>query len=79
MKNAILTLRKANASERPMNGKILSVLVLAAFANGGCVQVSAPDEPIVIELNVNVQQTVDVNLQQDVENLIESNPELFPE
>ncbi|MEM8696813.1 MAG: YnbE family lipoprotein [Pseudomonadota bacterium] len=51
----------------------------SAMMVGGCVQVSAPEEPIVIELNINVEQTVDVNLQEDVENLIENNPELFPE
>ncbi|NNC72991.1 MAG: YnbE family lipoprotein [Sphingomonadaceae bacterium] len=54
-------------------------LAIIVVMTGGCVTVAAPEEPIVIELNINVQQTVDVNLQQDVENLIENNPELFPE
>ena len=84
MKTAILTLKERNATHGWMNRApytttaFMAVLPCAALL-GGCVQVSAPEEPIVIELNINVQQTVDVNLQEDVENLIENNPELFPE
>jgi len=79
MKNAILTMREHNATEGCMNRTNLLSLAVMAVLTGGCVQVSAPVEPIVIELNINVQQTVDVNLQEDVENLIEANPELFPD
>jgi hypothetical protein len=45
---------------------------------GGCVQVSAPDKPIEINLNVNVRQEVLVRLQRDAQDIIENNPELFP-
>ncbi|MBC2778224.1 YnbE family lipoprotein [Parasphingopyxis sp. GrpM-11] len=62
-----------------MNRSPAIAAALVAALTSGCVQVSAPEEPIVIELNINVQQTVDVNLQEDVENLIENNPELFPQ
>lgn len=79
MKTAILTRWEHNATDGRMNRTALIPLALLALATGGCVQVSAPEEPIVIELNINVAQTVDVNLQEDVENLIENNPELFPE
>jgi hypothetical protein len=79
MKTAILTLKERNATHRWMNRAPLFGLAIIAMPLGGCVQVSAPVEPIVIELNISVQQTVDVNLQEDVENLIENNPELFPE
>ena len=33
---------------------------------GGCVQVSAPERPIEINLNINIRQEVVVRLQQDV-------------
>ena len=79
MKTATLTTKEHDATDGRMNRAILTVLAFFACLTGGCVQVSAPEEPIVIELNINVQQTVDVNLQEDVENLIENNPELFPE
>lgn len=79
MKTAILTLKESDATEWRMNRPTPFVLAIFAIALGGCVQVSAPEEPIVIELNIHVEQTVDVNLTEDVENLIENNPELFPE
>lgn len=79
MKTAILTLKERNATHGWMNRAPLISAAFSAVLISGCVQVSAPVEPIVIELNISVQQTVDVNLQEDVENLIENNPELFPE
>jgi hypothetical protein len=44
---------------------------------GGCVQVSAPDKPIEINLNINIRQEVVVRLQQDVRELIQKNPGVF--
>lgn len=49
-----------------------SVLLL-----GGCINIKAPDKPIVIELNVNIRQEVVYRLAQDAQNTIESNPEIF--
>ena len=43
----------------------------------GCVQVSAPDKPIEINLNINIRQEVVVRLQQDVRDLIQANPGVF--
>ncbi len=43
----------------------------------GCVQVSAPEKPIEINLNINIRQEVVVRLQQDVRELIEKNPGVF--
>ncbi|HEY0629163.1 MAG TPA: YnbE family lipoprotein [Sphingomicrobium sp.] len=45
----------------------------------GCISVSPPDKPIEINLNVTIQQEVLVRLQRDVEQLIQQNPEAFPE
>lgn len=74
-----LTNKECNATTSGMTRIFALSLMVGATALGGCVQVNTPDEPIVIELNINVQQTIDVNLQQDVEDLIENNPDLFPE
>lgn len=52
---------------------------MAAAMLTGCIQVKAPDKPIEINLNVKVQQEVVVRLQQDAKDLIQSNPELFPQ
>ena len=51
---------------------------LAASALGGCIQVKAPDKPIEINLNVKIEQEVLVRLQRDVDQLIRSNPDVFP-
>jgi len=46
---------------------------------GGCISVKAPDKPIEINLNVTIRQEVLVRLQRDVEQLIQQNPQAFPE
>ena len=51
----------------------------ASLALTGCIQVKAPDKPIEINLNVKVQQEVVVRLQRDAQDLIQNNPELFPQ
>jgi hypothetical protein len=43
-----------------------------------CITVRAPDKPIEINLNVDIRQEVVVRLQQDVQQLIQQNPEAFP-
>ena len=45
----------------------------------GCISVSSPEKPIEINLNVTIQQEVLVRLQRDVEQLIQQNPEAFPQ
>ncbi|MEE9273565.1 MAG: YnbE family lipoprotein [Robiginitomaculum sp.] len=40
-------------------------------------QIKAPDKPIVIELNVHIDQQVRVSLEKDVEDLIANNPGIF--
>jgi hypothetical protein len=61
--------------------KIAAIMMagLAATALGGCIQVKAPDKPIEINLNVKVQQEVVVRLEKDAKDLINNNPELFPQ
>ncbi len=43
----------------------------------GCISVSAPDKPIVIELNINIKQEVVYRLAADAENTIEENAGIF--
>ena len=45
----------------------------------GCISVKTPDKPIEINLNVKITQEVLVRLQHDVEQLIEQNPQAFPQ
>lgn len=53
----------------------LCVTVLAACQP--TVKVEAPDKPIVINLNVKIEQEVRIKVERDVEDLLKSNPDLF--
>lgn len=54
-----------------------AVLVLGSALASGCISVNAPNEPIVIELNINIKQEVIYRLADDVRQNIEQNPEIF--
>ena len=45
----------------------------------GCITVDTPDKPIEINLNVTIRQEVLVRLQKDVDDLINQNPDAFPQ
>ena len=49
----------------------------ASAAFPGCVQVTAPDRPIEINLNINIRQEVVVRLRDDARELIESERGVF--
>jgi len=49
-----------------------------AFPLSSCVTVKPPDKPIEINLNVAIKQEVLVRLQQDVQQMIQKNPQAFP-
>jgi hypothetical protein len=51
--------------------------ILAALALAGCITVNAPEEAIVIELNVNIRQEVIYRLAADAGNTIEENADIF--
>ncbi|AMK22797.1 MULTISPECIES: YnbE family lipoprotein [unclassified Sphingobium] len=62
-----------------MKKRTIMTAGFAGLALGGCIQVKAPDKPIEINLNVKIQQEVVVRLQRDAQDLIQNNPELFPQ
>ena len=64
-----------------MNRLKLNLLTAAALGAplSGCISVKAPEKPIEINLNVNIRQEVLVRLQRDVEQLINQNPQAFPQ
>jgi hypothetical protein len=81
MKSVNLT-KPARTAHRPrMRGirrAIAGTMVVAGSAlAGGCISVDAPNEPIVIELNINITQEVIYRLAGDVQENIEENPEIF--
>jgi hypothetical protein len=47
---------------------------------GGCtpeVQIRAPEKPIVINLNVKIEQEIRIKVEKDIDNLLENNKDLF--
>ncbi|OWK31493.1 YnbE family lipoprotein [Sphingomonas dokdonensis] len=53
------------------------VVVGLGLASGACVNVSAPDKPIVINLNISVTQEVVYRLDNEAKSLIKQNPGIF--
>ena len=70
-----MTMAKHNSSRKPA---LLAAAVLA-FPLASCITVEPPDKPIEINLNVAITQEVLVRLQRDVEQLIQQNPQAFPQ
>jgi hypothetical protein len=68
--------RDANRNAMRCLGRI-SVILLAPAMLAGCVEVTAPERPIEINLNINIRQEVVVSLREDVRELIERNPGVF--
>jgi hypothetical protein len=58
-----------------MTRTIAIVGLLAALP--GCINVSAPDKPIEINLNINVTQEVVYRLDGEAKSLIQQNPGIF--
>ena len=77
MKRSMLTLLRGDATQGAMRLVKLLLAAPVALTSAGCVQVSAPDKPIEINLNINIRQEVVVRLQQDVRDLIKENPGVF--
>jgi hypothetical protein len=72
------------ATSRIRAHSVPALTVSAVFALGvglsACnptVKVEAPDKPIVINLNVKIEQEVRIKVDKDVENLVNDNPNLF--
>lgn len=57
-----------------ITGAMMSAL---ASGLGGCIQVAAPDKPIVIELNINIRQEVVYRLAADAAKTVEQNEGIF--
>lgn len=56
---------------------MILLLSAATLPLTACITLAAPDKPIVIELNINIQQEVVYRLDGDAKNLIEENEDIF--
>jgi hypothetical protein len=69
------------AHKAPMSGTRRACVGMMAMLGcglaGGCISVTAPDKPIVIELNINIKQEVVYRLAAGAQNAIEENKDIF--
>ena len=64
--------------ERTITVTTTSLIMLGLIvATGGCINVTAPDKPIEINLNINVTQEVVYRLDGEAKSLIQQNPGIF--
>jgi hypothetical protein len=63
----------------PASRPALLAAALMSAPLSSCISVKTPDKPIDINLNVTIRQEVVVRLQRDVEQLIQQNPQAFPQ
>ena len=63
---------------RGISRPLMAGLAMAGMAAlGGCINVAAPEEPIVIELNINIRQEVIYRLAEDAADTIEETSDIF--
>ena len=56
---------------------VRAIILATAAASAGCVNVTAPDKPIEINLNISVTQEVVYRLDNSAKELIKENPGIF--
>ncbi|WP_109809276.1 YnbE family lipoprotein [Sphingosinithalassobacter portus] len=54
-----------------------AVIAGPALLLGGCINISAPDKPIVIDLNISITQEVVYRLDSKAQSVIQQNPGVF--
>ncbi|KCZ88312.1 YnbE family lipoprotein [Hyphomonas johnsonii] len=63
----------------PPKALLLVGCVALAAACTPTLRIEPSDKPITINLNVKIDQEVHIKLDKEVENLIDNNPDLFPQ
>ena len=77
------TLRNATALTSCVTARGVGVTAKAALAGlaammlSGCINIQAPDKPIVIQLDINIRAEVLYALAEDAANTIEENADIF--
>jgi hypothetical protein len=73
MSDTGLTKREQRTTVAAMKWMVLGL----GLTTGACVNVTAPDKPIEINLNINVTQEVVYRLDNEAKSLIQQNPGIF--
>jgi hypothetical protein len=67
--------QKLEIIKRAKTTRLTAIALIAAVP--GCINVTAPDKPIEINLNINVTQEVVYRLDGEAKSLIQKNPGIF--
>jgi hypothetical protein len=70
-------MERLSLTTRKMRQIVLIGATCATSLLGGCVNVTAPDKPIEINLNINITQQVVYKLDGQAKALIDENPGIF--
>jgi hypothetical protein len=73
----LLTKDRDSAIRRKMKKGAILLLPLGGLILPGCVQVAAPDKPIVINLNIAIRQEVVLRLDEASKKVVEENSGIF--
>ena len=57
--------------------KAMTAVTGLAMMLAGCINIQAPDKPIVIQLDINIRADVVYALAQDASNTIDENADIF--
>lgn len=63
---------------RPMMKRRILAAAMLAFPLCSCITVKPPDKPIEVDLDIAITQEVVVRLEEEVDTLIQQNPQAFP-
>ena len=77
MTETVLTEQKVRPTKDAMKRAMTVAALAVVSAASGCVNVTAPDKPIVINLNISVTQEVVYRLDGQAKSLIQANPGIF--
>ncbi|WP_337660959.1 YnbE family lipoprotein [Erythrobacter sp. Alg231-14] len=58
-------------------GPMMVAAFMGTSAISGCINVAAPEEPIVIQLDINIRAEVLYRLAEDASNTIDENADIF--
>ncbi|MEL7189100.1 MAG: YnbE family lipoprotein [Pseudomonadota bacterium] len=68
---------KKGGAMRQKTGWAMAIALGLSGGLSGCINIDAPEEPIVIELNINIRQEVIYRLAEDANETIEENADIF--
>ena len=54
-----------------------AMAMAALLQTAGCINISAPDKPIEINLNISITQEIVYRLDSEARSLIQENPDIF--